>query len=97
MLINMRWLLLSALLAVAAIEAGACRAQKADDELGHAVKQALYDEQAVNLLQVDVAVEGGTVYLSGEVDVYAFKERAGQLAREVGGVTAVVNKVHVQP
>jgi osmotically-inducible protein OsmY len=97
MSINMRWLFLRVLLAVAAIGAGACRAQKADDELGHAVKQALYDEQAVNLLQVDVAVEGGTVYLSGEVDVYALKERAGQLAREVGGVTAVVNKVQVQP
>jgi osmotically-inducible protein OsmY len=97
MSINMRWVFLRVLLAVAAIGAGACRAQKGDDELGHAVKQALYDEQAVNLLQVDVAVEGGAVYLSGEVDVYAFKERAGQLAREVGGVTAVVNKVQVQP
>jgi osmotically-inducible protein OsmY len=92
-----QWTYRGVLIAFAITGDGACQAQKADDELGRAVKQTLYDEQAVNLLQVDVAVEGGTVYLSGEVDVYGFKERAEQLAQGVGGVAAVVNKVQVQP
>lgn len=92
-----QWTALIVLIAFAITGNGACRGRKTDDELGRAVKQALYDEPAVNLLQVDVTVEGGTVYLSGEVDLYAFKERAGQLARGVGGVAAVVNKVQVQP
>lgn len=92
-----QWTALIVLIAFAITGNGACRVRKTDDELGRAVKQVLYDEPAVNLLQVDVTVDGDTVYLSGEVDLYAFKERAGQLARGVDGVTAVVNKVQVQP
>ena len=92
-----RWTALMVLVAFAITGSGACQVRKTDDEIGRAVKQALYDEPAANLLQVDVAVEGGAVYLSGEVDLYAFKERAGQLAGGVEGVTAVVNKVQVLP
>ena len=71
--------------------------RQADDVLARAVKQALYDETAVNLLQVDVAVDRRRVYLSGEVDLYAFKERAEQLARAVEGVEDVVSSVQVEP
>ncbi|HET9963596.1 MAG TPA: BON domain-containing protein [Nitrospiraceae bacterium] len=72
-------------------------ARQADDAVARAVKQALYDETAVNLLQVDVAVERGRVYLSGEVDLYAYKERAEELARAIEGVEDVVSRVQVQP
>ena len=92
-----QWTTLMGLIIFVITGSGACRGPRADDELGRAVKQALYDEEAVNLLQVDVAADGGTVYLCGEVDVYGFKERAERLAWEVGGVAAVVNKVQVQP
>lgn len=69
----------------------------ADERLSRAIKQTLYDEASVNLLQVQVAVEGRVVYLGGEVDLYPYKERAAELVNRVAGVAAVVNQVLVEP
>ncbi|MCC2640769.1 MAG: hypothetical protein K0S45_1182 [Nitrospira sp.] len=68
-----------------------------DDAVGRAVKQALYDQEQVNLLQVEISTSGGIVYLTGEVETYPHKEQAERLAEQVEGVKGVVNKLHVEP
>lgn len=60
------------------------------------VKTKLAAEKAVTLTRVGVETEKGVVYLTGVVDSEALKERAGEIARKVGGVREVVNNVRVQ-
>lgn len=60
------------------------------------VKTKLAAEKAVTLTRVGVETEKGVVYLTGVVDSAALKERAGEIARKVGGVREVVNNVRVQ-
>ena len=71
--------------------------QQRDDEIGRAVKQALYDHEPANLLHVEVSVRQQVVYLGGEVDEYSHKEEAERVSKGIGGVADVVNKVQVEP
>ena len=72
-------------------------AQGEDDALESVVRPLLYDYEPANLLGVDIDVTDGVIYLSGEVDTFAHKVIAGQLARQAGAGSGAVNKVHVEP
>jgi len=72
-------------------------AQREDDALESVVRPLLYDYEPANLLGVDIDVTDGMIYLSGEVDDFAHKVIAGQLARQAVAGRGVVNKVHVEP
>jgi hyperosmotically inducible protein len=72
----------------------ACQAS-VDDFISKSVKEALVEDRQMNLVRVDVETEGGTVYLTGEVDTAAHKVRAEQLAKGVQGVKNVVNQLKV--
>jgi hyperosmotically inducible periplasmic protein len=69
----------------------------ADETITQAVIRALIHEEKVNLTRVDVQTKEATVYLSGEVQNYAQKQRAEQIAHTVQGVQRVVNKLELQP
>jgi osmotically-inducible protein OsmY len=79
------------------IGCGEKTSRRGDDDIGRAVKQALYDHEPVNLLHVEASVTNRVVYLSGEVDEYSHKEEAERVSRDVRLVVGVVNKVQVQP
>lgn len=70
---------------------------EADEMLAQKVKQALYDQSEANLLRVEVSVEQGVVYLSGETDDAQQKRTAEQIARRSSDDAKVVNKVLVDP
>ena len=57
----------------------------------------MYEAEEVNLLKIDVTVEEGVVYLSGETDDAQQKQVAERLAGTVPGVRRVINKVSVAP
>jgi osmotically-inducible protein OsmY len=71
--------------------------QAADEMLAQHVKRALYDHGQANLLRVEVSVEQGVVYLSGETDDAQQKRSAEQIARRLSRGAPVVNKVLVEP
>jgi hyperosmotically inducible protein len=73
------------------------RSLNPDDAITKAVKEALVEDRHMNLLRVDVDTDKGIVYLSGDVDAPQHKLRAEQIARKVGGVSDVVNKIQVEP
>ena len=54
-------------------------------------------DPVANLARVHVDTTGGIVYLNGAVPSTDHKFRAEQVAREVRGVTQVVNNLQVQP
>jgi hyperosmotically inducible protein len=69
----------------------------ADEAITRAVVRALVHEEKVNLTRVDVQTTEATIYLSGEVQNYAQKQRAEEIARTVHGVRRVINKLELQP
>jgi osmotically-inducible protein OsmY len=71
--------------------------EAADEILARHVKHALYDHGEANLLRVEVSVEQGVVYLSGETDDAQQKRSAEQIARRIARGAEVVNKVLVEP
>ncbi len=68
-----------------------------DEMLAQKVKHALYDHGEANLLRVDVSVEQGVIYLSGETDDGQQKRIAEQIAQHASGGAKVINKVLVEP
>jgi len=60
------------------------------------VKSAFVSDEVVKAMQVDVTTFKGNVQLSGFVDTAAQKERAGQVAAGVTGVTKVTNNITVK-
>jgi hyperosmotically inducible protein len=60
------------------------------------VKSKLAAEKVATLTKVDVDTNSGTVYLTGNVENPAIKERATEIARQVAGVRDVVNNLKVQ-
>ena len=60
------------------------------------VKSRLVAEKPSNLTKVNVDVERGTVYLSGNVESAEQKARAEQIAHDVKGVRSVVNNLQIQ-
>jgi osmotically-inducible protein OsmY len=92
-----------ALLLVLVIGASACSqvtgrsaaTTVSDTEILAKVKTKLAAEQIGTLTRVDVDAVRGTVYLNGVVQNAAMKTRAGEVARQVDGVTEVVNNLQV--
>lgn len=67
-----------------------------DTNITTAVKAKLAAESGVTLTRVHVQTRKGVIFLTGSVDNPALKERAGEIARKVGGVHDVVNNVKVE-
>jgi osmotically-inducible protein OsmY len=67
-----------------------------DASITAAVKTKLAAEKVSTLTKIDVDTNRGTVYLTGNVDSAAMKQRAADLARQVKGVKEVVNNLRVQ-
>jgi len=68
-----------------------------DSRVRTAVEQELDWTPEVDSAGIGVAVEDGTVTLSGEVDTYAERVAATKAAQRVRGVDAVVDKLVVHP
>ena len=91
------WLPISSILFSAVLVGCGLAGRAADEVLAQKVKRALYDHGEANLLRVDVSVEHGVVYLSGETDDGQQKRTAEQIARRISGGAKVMNKVLVEP
>lgn len=59
------------------------------------VKAGLAQDMDLGSLKIDVATSAGVVTLSGPVKSEQARERAGQIAQGVSGVSSVVNKLTV--
>lgn len=70
---------------------------RTDDEIQEAVEDALVYDPRVMSDNVDAAVTGGTVILSGTVNNLAAKRAAEQDARNTIGVIRVTNNIKVRP
>lgn len=68
-----------------------------DDEVARQVKNALLDTRRLNLSRIDVSVDEGVCYLSGDASSGESKLEAEKVARGVPGVRKVINKLEVQP
>jgi osmotically-inducible protein OsmY len=62
-----------------------------------AVMAALIDDDTLPASSIDVDADHGTVTLSGLVDHADQRDRAGRVARDVGGVSHVQNELRVFP
>ena len=67
-----------------------------DTTITTTVKSKLAVEKASSLARVGVDTVRGVVHLTGVVENAATRERAGEVARTVGGVRDVVNNLQVQ-
>jgi hyperosmotically inducible periplasmic protein len=67
-----------------------------DASITASVKTKLAAEKMATLTKVDVDTNKGTVYLTGNVENAAVKERATEVARQVAGVREVVNNLKIQ-
>ncbi|GAC1430348.1 MAG: hypothetical protein NVSMB65_03810 [Chloroflexota bacterium] len=72
-------------------EGGLTRAMSTEQE----VERALQGDEELARYRIDVAVEGSTVSLSGQVGSEAVKRRAEQVAGSVSGVIEVTNELIV--
>jgi len=63
--------------------------------VGLRVRAELLAKLGIDGLRIDVAAEGGNVRLGGEVKKRATAELAEEVARQVSGVSAVENQIHV--
>jgi hyperosmotically inducible protein len=70
--------------------------QVSDASITTAVKAKLAGERMNTLARVDVDTVRSTVYLTGVVPTVEEKNRAGEVARGVKGVTNVVNNLQVR-
>lgn len=68
-----------------------------DDHMAGMVRNALLDSRRLNLSRIDVSVEDGVCYLSGEASSGESKIEAEALAGRIPGIRQVVNKLEVQP
>ncbi len=67
-----------------------------DASITAAVKTKLAAEKLSTLTKIDVDTNRGTVYLTGNVDNLAMKQRVSDIARQVKGVKEVVNNLKIQ-
>ena len=68
-----------------------------DKMITETVKEKLREEPVYKFSDVDVKTFGGVVQLSGFVNTQDQKQRAAELAREVQGVTQVVDNITLKP
>jgi osmotically-inducible protein OsmY len=69
----------------------------ADAEISFNVTSSLLWSPTVDATQIHVSVAGGVVTLSGAVESYWQKQRAGEIAANTGGVIDVRNELTVTP
>ena len=67
-----------------------------DQALSKSVRDKLLADKKVDLSGVNVASNGGTVYLHGTVNSLDARQQAIKIAWEVRGVESVVNSLEVQ-
>jgi hyperosmotically inducible protein len=79
-----------------ATDAGADRVAKNDDAVKQGVESALNSRTQLRDADIDVAVAGGVVRLTGEVPDEALRQSAGTIARAVDGVRAVKNELRIE-
>ena len=60
------------------------------------VKAAIFNEPSLKVFQINVETFKGEVQLSGSVDSAQIVNRAGEVARSVGGVKSVKNDLIVK-
>ncbi|HYP05236.1 MAG TPA: BON domain-containing protein [Bryobacteraceae bacterium] len=70
---------------------------EADERLVSEIRSRLEQHPMVDASRVTVQVIGTQALLIGAADNRFIRERAETLAREVEGITEVVNKISVQP
>jgi hyperosmotically inducible periplasmic protein len=76
---------------------GKTAGQNVDDAtIAAQVKSKLAGDRLATLTRIDVDTNKGTVYLNGNVDSEASKDRAAQLASQVSGVRNVINNLKVR-
>ena len=68
-----------------------------DSAITLAVEAELINDPSVPAPEIGVSTLGGTVTLSGAVDSYAAKLRAGKVAQAIKGVVEVRNEIRVDP
>jgi osmotically-inducible protein OsmY len=67
-----------------------------DSAITSKVKTAILKDPALKVMQIDVTTYKNVVQLSGFVDTPQMVERAGTVAKQVNGVTAVKNDLIVK-
>ena len=67
-----------------------------DSAITTKVKSAILGDSALKVFQINVETFKGEVQLSGFVDSAAAKQKAGEVARGVGGVKSVRNNLVVK-
>jgi hypothetical protein len=70
--------------------------RRSDERIREDVSDRLTDDSWLDASQIDVAVEGGMVTLSGKVGDRDDKRRAEDVAMSVSGVRDVINQIHVE-
>jgi osmotically-inducible protein OsmY len=60
------------------------------------VKAAIFNEPSLKVFQINVETFKGEVQLSGSVDSAQIVNRAGEVARSIGGVKSVKNNLIVK-
>jgi osmotically-inducible protein OsmY len=68
-----------------------------EEKIISAIESELFIDPAVSSHLVDVELNNGVVTLSGTIDNILAKERAEKLTETVRGVTAIINKINVEP
>ena len=76
---------------------GEVKAAASDASTTARVKAKLAADSTLNALKIDVDSSAGRVSLSGTAPSAAARDRAGALAKSVDGVTAVENRLQVEP
>ncbi|REJ72300.1 MAG: BON domain-containing protein [Planctomycetota bacterium] len=71
------------------------RVARTDSEIQADIGTALLSDPATDSYQVDAAVDGGKVTLTGAADSWQEKQLAARVAKGVAGVTAVDNQIDV--
>ena len=87
----------ASLLVLLILQLFSCRHSPQDARISSAITSRFIDEQSINLQRVDVYVEEGIVYLSGEVENREEEVEAGRIASQTPGVKRVINKLQVIP
>jgi hyperosmotically inducible protein len=68
-----------------------------DGTIAATIKAGLLDNKATSSMQINVESYKGTVQLSGFVESQEEKDAAGKVARDVKGVTKVINSLAIAP
>ncbi len=73
------------------------RKQRPDDDVHDDLLERLGDDRDVDISNIDVIVASGHVVLNGTIPEEHGKERAGEIAAGTPGVSAVENRLRVEP